>query len=758
MTRIDNLRLFPLRPAVSRLWLHSCMMACTVAALVPAASRAASPTENATADGGTTTDIIVTATRRETRLQDTPVSMVAVSGDTVVEQGIKNLQELSQQTPGFVMGSNALFGYNAAMRGIDSPASGIGADMSVGFYVDGVFLGRNSSGVFGLANIERVEILKGPQGTLFGRNAAAGAVIVTTSLPTQKTRINFDASYGNFADLTVRGALSGGLTDTLSASFAVYNRHVDSYANRNSLTGLKSRPGEETNFRGVLRWQPDSRTDIILRADAGVTDEDPNWPDVVQLPGYGATYATVTPGAIQATYPHFRDIALNENTYMHRRQNGVSLELNRVLGDGIKLTSLSAYRTSFSSFLLDSDGGPLRVARSWMQNEPQDQFSQEVRLASSDSSKVQWLAGLYYFREHATSDYFIDRFSRNDELALHPINTTNSYAAYGEASFSPLPRLRLKAGARYVVEQKDFANTELTIANPDASLPLPRIIPFPADQQHRTSKSWSQLTPKFVADYKYNDDVMVFASAQKGFKSGGNNFTSSDFATNPTFDPEVAWSYELGLRSQWFNRRLKLNLTGFYMDYRGLQLRINPGPGQLIIRNAANAISKGIELESEWAITRSLSLLGSFTLLKSTFRDYRFAVAGAGACLNGSYDAASHMCSYSGNELQRSPPFKGVVGLKHRWGLGRAEILSSLAYSYTSRQYYDDRNLLGPGAYGNLNAFLAVRPQPGLWSLGLWGKNLTNERHYDHLLPLNPAILGTPNAPRTYGVTATFQY
>ena len=639
--------------------------------------------------------IVVTAMRRETRLQNTPVAATVVGGDAITRDEIRDLRDLSLNMPSLVMGSDAAFGFNTAIRGIDSAASGIGADPAVGFYLDGVYLGRNASGVFGLADIERIEVLRGPQGTLFGRNTTAGAISIVTRLPTEIPRLMAEATYGAYNTEMLRAVASGPISPTVAGSISLFQSRVDSYAQTNRFTGRKQPPSDETNVRGVLRWRPTSQDDIILRLDGGLTHEDASWPDIVQLPGFNGPATSVTSAAIQATVPSINQLNLNEDTFIHRRDHGASVEINHDLSDGVRLTSLSAYRDNWMSFQLDTDGGSARLARSWMKAEIQNQIAQELRLYSRDARPMQWIAGLYYFREYARSNYFIDRFSLSppDEIAVNPMNVTNSYAAFGEISDRIWGPLTVRVGARYVQETKDFQNIQVRDLTPDATLPFPRVLPFPAALRRETSKTWRDLSPKFSADVKISDDIMTYASAQRGFKSGGNNFTSSDFTTSPTFNPETVWSYETGLRSQMLQRRLRLNLTGFYMDYRQLQLRENLGPGQAVFRNAANAISQGVEAEGAAVLLPGLTVSGSVTAMNAVFEDYLITVATAASCPGGRFDAATSLCRYTGNHLQRSPHLKGTAGARYQWTVGQADMdahltaTTAISYPWAPRSW-----------------------------------------------------------------------
>ena len=369
-------------------------------------------------------EITVTATRRETSLQETPIAVSVVSGEALLDRGIGDLSELTLSQPSIVMGADAQFGHNVAIRGIDSSASGIGADTPVAFYVDGVYLGRNASGVFGLANVERVEILRGPQGTLFGRNATAGAVHVITQLPGDAVEYMLEGEYGNYDHTRIRGMVSGPITENLSASLAVYHRQASSFSNRNSFTGEEMNAVNESNLRLTMRYRPTASTDIIFRADVGAAEPDAWRPDVVTKPGYVGTAADASIDNIAATIPWIDDIAVNDDEYIRRRRGGASLTVEHELADWVQLTSITAWRTSDDTFIVDSDGTIAAGQRSWQNYERQDQYSQEIRLTSQGEGPFQWLAGFYYFREDATTRFYADRFNLSppDQIGFLPHN------------------------------------------------------------------------------------------------------------------------------------------------------------------------------------------------------------------------------------------------------------------------------------------------------------------------------------------------
>lgn len=706
-------------------------------------------------------EIVVTATKRETFLQDTPLAVSAIGGDAIDSRGIRDLQELSVSQPSLVMGTDAAFGFNASIRGIDSSASGIGTDTPVAFYVDGVYLGRNAGGVFGLANIERIEVLRGPQGTLFGRNATAGAVHIITKTPGDKTEFFGEAEYGNFSHIRVRASAQAPISDNLSFLIAGYHQQAKSFSHNNAFTGENMEPVRDTNIRATLAYRPSPATEIVFRADYGVSEPDAWRPDVVTKPGYVGTAADASIDNISATLPYIDDIAVNDDEYIRRRQGGFALTVEQDLSDTLQLTSISAWRKSYATFLIDSDGTTAVGQRSWLNFEHQNQISQELRLTSNNDGWFNWLLGGYYFREKANTRFYADRFNLPvpDQIGFRPFNKTEALAAFGELTLAVSDSLTIRPGLRYSRETKTFSNVMVRDLSPDPTRGVPRQLPFDETLRQTTEKTWTDWSPKISIDYHLNDDIMIYALAQKGFKSGGNNHTAADLVGNPTFDPEKVWSYEAGIRSDLFDRRLRINITGFYMDYKSLQVRApSLTAGVAVYRNASDAVVKGLEFEALLRPIDGLTLQGAFTLLDGTYENYDFFATSAAGCLGGAFDAAQSLCSYSGNRLQRAPKLKSTVGATYVADIGIGELETNLTWSHTGRNFYDDRNMLGTKAYDIVDAFVSLSVADSPWSFRAWMKNMTDERYYAHLNPLGSAIVAHANWPRTYGLTASFRY
>jgi len=699
-------------------------------------------------------DIIVTATRRETKLQDTPLSIAAVSGEAIQEKGIGSLQELALSTPSLVMGADAGYGVNAAIRGIDSFANGVGSDAPVAFYVDGVYLGRNTSSTFGLANVERVEILRGPQGTLFGRNVTAGAVHVITKTPGPNMEAFAEVEAGNLSHLRFRGYVSAPIADRLYLSVAGYADQTGNWMNRNVVQGVDNDDVQNFDVRAVLRFQPTDGTNIVLRADYGVAQPNFWHTDVVTKPGYVGGVANASVENIARTIPNLDDISSSPE-FMRRHQGGVSLTVDQDVADEITLTSVSAYRKDRANFLSDSDGTAAVLTSSLLAPQRDQQFSQEFRLAKSGSGPLQWLVGAYYYREKSSMALYVGQNVVNRQVSSNPHNLTNSYAAFGELTWTPIENLTIRPGLRYTRESKEFSNILQVNAVPGER---PNIIIFNEANRRFTKKTWSDWSPKISVDYHVSPDVMIYGVVQKGFKSGGNNFSAADFTANPSFDPETVWSYEGGVKSDFFDRRVRFNLSAFYMNYKGLQVRAPLAVGGLIIiRNAANAEIKGLELETTWLVSDRLTLNANATLLDAQYKDYVFPAASAAGCIGGQF--AANVCSLSGNRLNRAPRLKTSLNGNYNFDLGTfAKANVNLAWSHTGKNYYDDRNVTGVEAYNIFDAYVSVSPTDTPWSVKAWVKNLTNERYYTALSVVGASIIGDTNMPRTYGVTASARF
>ncbi len=704
-------------------------------------------------------DIVVTATKRETRLQQTPIAISAVSGEQLVKTGLRNLQDLAITLPSVVIGNDAGLGINTAIRGIDSFSASIAADNPVGFYIDGVYVARATSSMFGLSNVERVEVLRGPQGTLFGRNTTAGAISVITKLPSATaTEGMADVDYGNYGHLRFRGSFSGPLSDTVSLLVAGYHDQMRSFADRNVRLNRDEESVRGTNLQGVLRFQPGSGTDIVLRADYG-TDHPISWaPNVVTKPGYVGTAAQASVRNIANTIPSIDAISTDTRNFTSRRQHGVSLTVDQPVADVAKITSITAYRESHGSFLVDTDGTPVRIAQTYLKSEIAKQFSQELRLASTGTGAINWLAGLYYFRERGDALLLTSRYAIPDELGFDPRSTTNSYAAFADVGWTIAKGLTLRPGIRYTHERKAFSNGSSRLLAPSIQNDAPQDLVFDQSKRSFTRSTYSDVSPKFGIDYRFNSDVMVYGLAQKGFKSGANNLTATDFVTNPTVKPEKVWSYEGGLKSDLFDRVLRFNLTGFVMNYQDLQVRApSTTPGIAIIRNASNAKVKGLEIESTLRPLRGLALTANATILNGKYKDYNIAATPAD-CVGGRFDAATGICSLSGNRLQRAPRFKSSANALYRFSAGSVDVELSGTWSHTSTTFYDDRNLLGTLPVDLFDAYALISPTKSAWSFRIWGRNLSDKRYYTHLNPIGAAIIGYGNLPRTFGGTVSIKF
>ncbi|AHE52792.1 TonB-dependent receptor [Sphingomonas sanxanigenens] len=665
-------------------------------------------------------DIIVTATRQETRLQDTPLAISAYTAEQMERSGTRDLRDIVTFTPGLTIGTGEGQGaVPISIRGVGQNDLGIGADAPIAVYLDGVYLARPYMNLFDLVDVERIEVLRGPQGTLYGRNATGGAINVITRRPGRDVVVEAAARYGNYDAWGAQALAMAPLGPTLSGKIAISASRHDGYTRRLP-TGDDLDPERSFAIRGALRWQPDDRLDVQLNADRGYHD----MPVVVH----------------NSAAPDFdpRRIALDANPREDRDYWGLSLDTTLDLGS-VRLTAITGYREAKLANLIDTDASARRLVH-FGQYDETAQFSQEVRASSAGGGRLQWLAGLYHFREDADtfSPIYLD-FTTILGLPLPTTqhidasNRTRAVAAFGQASYRITDRLSLSAGLRWSRETKTFTFLQqFTVDIPPIFTSFPR---------SRQKTRWSDLSPRIAVDYRPNDRLLLYASYSEGFKSGGS--TSVSLITTPLpniFAPEALEAFEAGAKGDWLDGRLRVSATAFHYDYKNLQVRTADDLGFLVVRNAATASIDGFEFEL------TAHPVG------------RFQINAVAALLDARYDRfvdPVSLVDYSGDRLNRAPDVKIGLGLQNGFALGdRGELMLRGEYEYMSRIYHQPgENRLFSRAPTNLfNARIAFTAPDRRWSVALFGKNLTNERYIGHAF----VVLGEPRAtitpPRTYGI------
>lgn len=719
-------------------------------------------------------DIIVTATKRETSLQSTPVAITAVTGKELANAQVDDVRDLQRLTPGLVVSANAGQENPIALRGISSGIQGIGGDSPVAIYLDGVYIGRPQGALFEFPDVARIEVTRGPQGTLSGRNSTAGAINVVTAMPDRIFSVSGLVRYGSGEELALRGALNIPLSDNLFFKIGAAHRQNQGYQ-RFADTGKHVNGERNSVVDGGLLFEATPDLTLDLRADYSHTKIpvftrflSPN------IAKYGLRDCPLDCDLVYAS---------EKDAFQQTESGGAGLTATYNLGFA-NLKSITAYRFQQGETLGDNDQVEFRLTKFSTLNKS-DQFSQEFTLSSKSGGRFTWLAGLYYFNEKSTSDYALQFFQTDTRsLVIGGLARvdTDSYAAYANAGYEIVDNLTVSLGARYSTEKKAFDRIGgQGIFNGVVNGPIaPRPTYTP---QYDLSRTFRYFDPRVDIQLQLTPANFLYVSASRGSKSGGFSFAAQG-TTDPSFRPEKLTAFEIGSKNMFLGNQFRANLTAFYYDYTDLQQSLTPLPGVRSIFNAASAKVKG--LEAELALRPyglpGLELSVNGSLLDATFDRFSIDFAGlgpagaAGQCGGGTLSTAL-VCDFSGNRLPRSPKFQATVIAQYDIGLGDLGTLTPRAQLAYSGQFFYTANNASPDgearASAILDAQLGFTEKGGRWKVALWGRNLTDRRFVATSVVQNltpSAVTGTPfpggivgyfgliNPPRSYGVEASIKF
>ena len=697
--------------------------------LTSAAAQAQTAPDQDSADSG---DIVVTASKTgATLLQDTPFAVTAFNSQMLERTGVKDVRDLAAVTPNLLVTQNASFS-QIYIRGIGSNNVFGGSDPSSTIHLDGVYLARPASYLTNFLDVERIEVLRGPQGTLYGRNSVGGTINVISRKPGNEFVGRIQATYGNYNFARAEGYVSGPLVeDKLAASISFIGSRRDGYL-KNIVPGVGDADNERTiGGRGQLRFTPSAPLEIILRADYVHSDD--------ALAGYVKLLQTTTDPLANSTLGDYRKIAVNIRPASNRRQWGTAGEVNYDVADGLQLKSLTAYRANRLTQVGDTDGTALNGRRT-DQFEDQHQFSQEVNLTGK-AGALTYILGAYYFNEHILVDSSVTTYATNVRANFNPTINTDAIAGFAQGSFAVTEQITLTAGIRYTSEKKKFdqiaTNFSLVTGLPNATYP----------RTYSTENTYKAWTPKFGIELRPTDGLLIYASATKGFKSGGFNFSSANAAQG--FDPEMLWSYEAGAKLDLLDRLVRLNATVFRYDYSDLQVQSFLSPGVVDITNASDAKVKGAEFEAQLRPASWLKLGGNLAYLNARYKNYTSALLPG----NIPYDA-------SGNRLNLAPKWSYSVFAEADTAIGEGSGFIRGEYNYRTRQFFTASNSgldTQPG-YGLLNASIGYTFPGENFELLAFARNLTDREYVTSTASFASGIVGRVGEPRTYGIRAVAKF
>ena len=690
-------------------------------------------------------DILVTAQRVEENLQDVPIAVSAYNEETLWVNRMNTILDVAQRTPSFTATAVNPGEPNLAIRGIGTEGinSNAGGDASVGLFVDGVYIGRGGSAPLDLYDLERVEVLRGPQGTLFGKNVVGGAVSITTRRPSiEESFAEVSGTVGNYDRIELNGRFNKAFSESFAVSAAVSSRQRDGYT-LNETTGNYVDDEKIAGGRLSMLYMPTEKLDVLLSFD--YTNQDQRG-----QPRDNVCDSTFQNGIhCVGVHPNPRKVNAFDDGYLKREVTAITATVDYEMDFGT-LTSVTAYRTADYShadpFFSNPINPPAQI-ESYNENiEDIDQFSQEFRLAfSALDDRLDGVLGLYYLSEsNERNEILVQTFPSpaSTGIGSFPQDVdAQSYAIFGQLNYDLTERLTLSAGARMTWEDKDADLAGVLVQGP--GLPPPLSVPYSVS----SDESWDAFTPRFAASYRFSDDAMAYASASRGFKSGGYQGTAGTAASAEVpYDPEYAWSYEIGTKTQWLDDSLRLNAAAFYIDYEDLQVSQLVPLCCVVIGNAATAEIKGFELEALYRPMPGLDFNASYSYLDAEFDSFA--------------DGAT--ADYSGNTLQRAPKNKVNIGAQYEWGVGDVGMLMvRLDWSYQDEIFFEASNtpLEVQDDYEILDARIALRAHDDSWELSLWGKNLEDELVKTHIVAFSPyrQQLNLYQPPRTYGLTIRFR-
>ncbi len=732
-------------------------------------------------------EVVVTATKRgETSLQDAAISISAVTDSVIESSGVRHIEDLQAYVPNLTVGDSADTPGDAvvSIRGIGTQILSIGADPSSSVHTDGVYNSRPGSIFSEFLDVERVEVLRGPQGTLYGRNSVGGTINVIHKRPSFDTEMNALIEAGNLD--AYRGVFSANGTlieDTLAGRFAISRRERDGWIT-NQVDGEKYGEEAVNAFRGALLWDISDSTTLVVKTDWSAKETDNRPARLIgtgQDPDDGELSARLLSenNALPTPADWF---SVNQNTTLgkpFRDQDdfGISAELTMELGD-YTLTSLTGYRSHETDSLNDTDLTSLDLVNDYMETEA-EQFSEELRLVSNFQGRINFQASLFYMKDETSLDIFSDLNSGNYPLAaqfflglppedtseaLVPIlqeNTTTALAVFGEIYIDLTDNWRLTLGGRYSDEEKDFSDaTQASIVTDSGTIsffPGDTYVQFPGKgeagyipvDRNAVSDSWSEFTPKVVLEYTPSDQTLFYLTYAEGFKSGGFDARVAVPGNNtPAFEPESIDNIELGAKATLWDGRATLNTAIFHMEYTNQQITFVDNESGLPVvttSNAGESRFQGLEIEGEMMVSDNfkvglgLAYLDAEYIVFATERDGDLA---------GLTPRDAPEWSFNTFLDYKVPMSTGGELVFHVDGSWRDDNVQRASVNSDNQHIIDSYSLW------NSNV---TYTSAGPWSVSLWVNNLTDEEYeiskVDQPFGRHQVYLGMT---RTYGATLKF--
>lgn len=768
------------------------------------AGAAAAQTSDSTPDTAAAADeqsvgieeIVVTAQKRAQNMQDVPIAITALNADQVASAGVKGIEDLRSAAPALNV-TTAVAGFGLPrIRGIGATGQGAGVENPVAIYVDGVYYGAAFGVLQSLFDAEQVAVLKGPQGTLFGRNATGGLIQIQTQDPTFEWNAKGELGYGNYKTFNAAGVVSGPLSEKVAISLSgQYEKRQDGFG-RNLFTGNDVQTASEWAGRAKILFEPTDATRVLLSADFNGRDAvDPAFINF----GRNTLGQDVTAQVRGLGGNPERDMNSDTDPFTRARQWGVSGTVDQDIG-GVALKSITAYRKSELRSYFDPDG---TTNRSLVidNNQLDKQFTQELNLLSKGNGPFQWVIGAYYMNDYAG----LLPYSRTQGLAIAGTvgpagridNVTrvrlDSYSAFAQGTYTIGEATNITAGIRYTSDERTFEGENI-LFNSNTNVTI--TAPYPPAKLKFNKASW-----RLSVDHRFSPELLMYASYNRGFRAGafGPQVVAGAI---PILTPEVVDAYEIGLKSDLFDRRVRLNLSGYYNDQSSVQvMQVVSGVQQ--IYNAKGAKIYGLDGDINIKVTNNFRIFGGINWTHARYKSFTDAVISIPFPVSSTFSTtqysyvdgvsgatiANTVClgtfvppnittqagrdafyrnqtggncllrgDASGNKLQNTPDFTFSVGgnLDLPTTIGKFSLAGNLYYNGGYVGTPDERVV--QDAFTTIAASVTWHDKNEHVYVRLWGRNLTDAFYRSQIGASNSGDNGYSGAPRTYGATVGFNF
>ena len=712
-------------------------------------------------------EVTVTAQKRSQKLQNVPVAITALSTREIARSGITNATSLARHVASLSISTGGGGAVLPFLRGVGNPDSVVGNESSVAIYLDDVYVSRLTTSFLELTDISRIEVLKGPQGTLFGRNASAGVINIVTKEPSNTFQGDASVGYGNYNTTIEKLYLTGPVAPHVTANVSALNSWQGSGFGRDFTNGRPLGYSDPTLVKS--KWTFDLTPTTILKlegdyeqssSDFGVSENEVygttfGSPDWLSLPPFNQKPIQYKPT------PGFYD-GIGAGQYGgHKRGFGFSARLSQDLGFA-QLSSITGYRQDAEDYHTDGSYSP-QPSLEYELSSHERTFSEEVNITSKQGSPFDWIVGAYYLNEFSSyeptkitgpglaTDVLGGAFGpilpAGTQIDLFSHQRTKDYAVYTQETVHLPYKINLTGGVRYTIDDLDGAGSTVAV--------IPGLFTGALGSQ-ANAVQFSKVTFKGGVDYHVTDDALTYFSVSRGFKAGTYNLLP--FAV-PATQPEVLTDFEIGAKTTFFNNRLQLNGALFYYDYKDPQVQ-EVANHLIFLANAKAASVKGVDLEGQYVFSSALSTHFGFEYLDSHYTDFPNAPYFA-PNPNPPYGAIQSAGSADGNQLPEAPKFAFNVGFNYEFvsSFGKFDFNENYAFDGSLRLTPD--NFIRQKSYGLLDASLTyMLPDSDRWELRLWGKNITGTHYYEGGQENSGAagFVYIPGAPALYGALLTYHF